>query len=202
MSNIPRSPNLVYVAHQDDTQLERLAAILRGLNHNVGFTTDHGQTLIAKAIEEPADVMVVSERLKDMEGIEALLAIGEVKPRPSIILAAGDELDSLEDAMKDHVMSYLVEPVTQNDLKPALFLSQKRFEYLRNLEKQVGTLEERLEQRKVIERAKGMLMKQLQMDEEKAHRYLQQTARSSRTKLIDVARTILEAPETIGATTE
>ena len=202
MSSIPQSPYLIYVAHRDEVQREQIAAIVRSLNHNVAFTTDSGQALITKALKEPADVMVVSEKLSDMEGIEALLAIGEVEPRPSIVLAGGDELDRLEDAMKDHVMSYLVEPITENDLKPALFLAQKRFEYLRNLEEQVETLEERLEQRKIIERAKGMLMKQMQMDEEKAHRHLQQTARSSRTKLIDVARTILETSVPAGSTNQ
>lgn len=186
-------PLRAYLAVRDDTERERVDAMLRAFGHQVDLSTQDGSVLIAKTLQTQPDVILVSEQLSDMAGITALLTISEHQARPSILLAQPtSDFDNLELAMQDHVMSYLIQPVSENDLRPAIPLAIKRFEYIHSLEKQVADLRDRLEQRKMIERAKGILMKSHAIDEGAAHRRLQQLARKKRQKLVDTARDIAE----------
>ena len=184
-------PFRVYIAHPDGVTGEAVRAMIMKLGHIVDLCVRDGKTLIRVASSKPADVMIVSRRLADMKGIDALLKIGEVCPRPSVILTEPDGVDSVQEAMRDHVMSYLVEPVTEHDLRPALYLAERRFAYLESLKSQVNELERKLEDRKVIERAKGVLMKAEGLTEPQAHRRLQELSRKRRMKLRQTAEEVL-----------
>ena len=182
----------VYVAHHDDRTRREIETILQRLGHQIHLSTGLAVELHARALEQPADLMVVSRVLKDRDGIETLRDIGKISPRPAIVLASSDDVTSVERAMSDHVMAYLVEPVTEVDLMPAIFLAVNRFEYYVALQNELAELQTRLESRKIIERAKGILMSQSDVDENQAHRKLQSLARSQRTKVIEVAKRIVE----------
>ena len=181
----------VYVAHGDEHGRSNLSNMIRRLGHDVELETLFGSELYDRAIANKADIMVVSRNLRDGDGIDTLVRIAEIRPAPSIVVAAAADTDGVEKAMQDHVMSYLVEPVGEDDLRPALYLSQKRFAYFYSLEKQVQTLEERLESRKIIERAKGILLSRGEINEQQAHRKLQSLARQRRTKIELVAQLII-----------
>ncbi|OYP37712.1 ANTAR domain-containing response regulator [Rhodopirellula sp. MGV] len=188
----------IYLAHGDCAVREILETILLTLGHKVPMATDRGHELIERSIEAPADILVASPKLSDMDGIEALIRIGKTMPTPSIIVAHDDELDNVERAMEDHVMAYLVEPVTAEAIQPAIYLCQKRFRHLQSLEERVVHLEQKLEDRKQIERAKGIIMQVRQLEEPEAHRFLQNTARQSRRRLADVAKQIVDGGTLLG----
>ncbi len=183
----------IYLSHHDPGQLATLRDLLQSLEQVVSFTTDSGRQLIDRVAAQAPDLIVTSPRLADMDGVEALLEIGERKAIPSILTAATSDQDMVERAMKDHVMVYLVEPISIDDLRPALYLAFARFEMLDSLQRQVSDLEQRLEERKLVERAKGILMNQRKITEADAHQLLQRTARNRRVKLAEIAQTIVSA---------
>ena len=153
--------------------------------------------LIARSIADPPDLIIAAPRLSDMDGIEAMIQIGESKPTAGIVVARSDDLDKVERALEDHVMAYLVEPITAETIQPAIFLAEGRFEHFQKLDKKIDRLEARLEDRKVIERAKGIVMKVKDLSEEEAHRYLQASATKARKKLADLAETICAAGDVL-----
>ncbi|MCC9602757.1 ANTAR domain-containing protein [Stieleria sp. JC731] len=188
----------IYLAHGDTSVRKVLTTIIITLGHKLPVTTDSGKELIDAAVSKPADVLIASPGLSDMDGIEALIQVGYVKPTPSIIVAKNDDLDKVERAMEDHVMAYLVEPVTAESLQPAIFLCQKRFRHLQSLEEQVTSLQQKLDDRKQIEKAKGIIMQVRQLDEPEAHRYLQNTARRTRRRLAEIAKQIVDGGSLLG----
>ena len=183
----------IYLAHGDQQQRAALADQLTSLDQQVTFRTGSGRELINKVAVEAPDLIVASPRLVDTDGIETLVEIGQRQAIPSILTAASSDQDMVERAMEDHVMVYLVEPITLDDLRPALYLAFARFDEIDSLQRKVVDLEKRLEERKMVERAKGILMNQRKLSEADAHQLLQRTARNRRVKLAEVAQTIVSA---------
>ncbi|GAB5516484.1 ANTAR domain-containing response regulator [Rhodopirellula baltica] len=178
----------IYLAHGDECARRVISTMLEALGHTVPVVTESGKCLIEHSVHRPPDIIVAAPRLSDMDGIEALIRIGERRPVPAIIVARSDDLDKVERALEDHVMAYLVEPLTTESLQPAIFLAERRFKHFEDLRRQVTELEEKLEHRRIIERAKGIVMQARDLGESDAHRLLQNTATRSRQKLIDLAK--------------
>src|SRR5262249_58644877 len=116
-------------------------------------------------------------------------------PVPVILVSAHQGPELIERAEADHIMGYLVKPIKQADLQPAIMLALRRFEQMQQLRKEASDLRQALEDRKLIERAKGILMKRGRMDEAEAFRRLQKTACDRNLKLVEAARMILVADE-------
>ena len=117
------------------------------------------------------------------------------EPRPSVITTTRDDVDAVTDALEDHVMAYLIEPVRPEDLRPTIHLVMARFAEFQALHEEVESLQDALRTRKTVERAKGLLMKQDGLEEAEAFRRLQKLASQKRMKLADVAEAILLAHE-------
>lgn len=183
----------IYFAHGDPKSRSVISSMLTALDHNVALITESGKELIEKSIESPPDLIVAAPRLKDMDGIEAMIRIGEHQPLPGIVIARSDDLEKVERAMEDHVMAYLVEPLTTDTLLPAIYLAEHRFEHFQGLVEKIGKLETRLEERKIVEKAKGIVMQARDLSEPEAHRLLQSTATKNRQKLVELARHVCEA---------
>ena len=110
-------------------------------------------------------------------------------------MSAYHDPDLLDRAGRDHILAYLVKPIKQADLEAAIAIAMQRFEEFQALRKEAGDLREALEDRKVIERAKGILMKKAGLDEPEAFRRLQKLSRDQNQKMVEVARMILRADE-------
>lgn len=188
----------VYFAYLDDRVRPIIGEMLHSLNCEVPLVTNKGQDLIDRTRQEPPDVLISSLRLDDMDGVRALIECSYDEPIPSIIVAKRADEELVERAMQDHVMAYLVEPVTRLDLKASIFLVQRRFEQFQALREENKELRAALDARKWVERAKGILMKQKEIDEPEAFRMLQKLASTKRKKMLDVARIIVEADGLLG----
>lgn len=188
-----RKPRTIHLAHGDSDCRAIMTPMLESLGHQLLLSTQFGREFIDRTLEQPPEILIASNQLADMDGIEALIAIGNAKPIPSIVVAKVDDLEKVERAMEDHVMAYLVEPITADDLRPAIYLAERRFRHMESLTKQVEKLENRLSQRSLIEKAKGIVMQTKSFNEEQAHRFLQDHARQNRKPLEQVAKTIVEA---------
>jgi AmiR/NasT family two-component response regulator len=116
-----------------------------------------------------------------------------------ILVSAYHDPELIKRAEADHVMGYLVKPIKQADLEPVIALTMARFAQLQELRREAADLRQALEDRKLIERAKGVLMKRGRLDEQAAFRRLQKLASDKNLKMVELARMVLTAEEAFDA---
>jgi response regulator NasT len=176
-----------------------VAAGLRGqleeIGHQVvGLATDGHQAVGLASSLDPG-LIIMDIRIPGMDGIEAARAILSQKAIPIVFLTAYTDDDLLQRAGDAGAMAYLLKPVNGPNLRSAIQVALARFKELDALRREVTDLKEVLETRKVVEQAKGILMKRLQLSEAEAFRRLQQRSRSKRMTIREVAASILGAEE-------
>jgi len=176
-----------------------VAAGLRGqleeIGHQVvGLATD-GHQAVGLASSLDPDLLIMDIRIPGMDGIEAARAILSQKAIPIVFLTAYTDDDLLQRAGDAGAMAYLLKPVNGPNLRSAIQVALARFKEMDALRREVTDLKEVLETRKVVEQAKGILMKRLQLSEAEAFRRLQQRSRSKRMTIREVAASILGAEE-------
>jgi two-component system, response regulator PdtaR len=156
----------------------------------VGEAAD-GERAVALARELRPDLVICDVKMPKMDGIAAAAEIAGARIAPVVILTAFSQRDLIERARDAGAMAYLVKPFQKRDLLPAIEMAMSRFAEICALEAEVTGLRERLEARKVIERAKGLLMAQHQMSEPEAFRWIQRAAMDNRTSMRTVADLVL-----------
>lgn len=188
-------PLRIAVADDEPDMRDYFRRILPRLGHQVVATAANGAELLALCRTTAPDLVITDIKMPEMDGIEAAIRLYGEKPTPVILVSAHHEEDLIERAEADHIMAYLVKPIKEADLAPAIGLAMRRFEQFHEMRKEASDLRQALENRKLIERAKGILMRRASIDEPTAFRRLQKTASDRNMKLVDVARTILTAEE-------
>jgi two-component system, response regulator PdtaR len=178
----------VVTADDDGLTLMVLRKILTGMGHEVVGEAGDGEKAVAVVKEHKPDLCIFDIRMPKLEGIEAARQIQAHHPTPVIILSAHTESGLGTEAASVGAYAYLVKPFTAGQLKPAVELALANFEKNQRVN-------EALETRKVVERAKGILMRQTGLDEEAAYLRLQKTARNENRKILDVARAIILAEQ-------
>jgi AmiR/NasT family two-component response regulator len=183
------------VAVADDEAMIRLhyQEILPTMGHEVVVAADNGRKLVEQCKTALPDLVISDIRMPEMDGIEAALAIYEQTPLPIILVSAFHDEDLIERAQTSNVMAYLIKPVGRSDLETAITIAHRRFQQIQSLQTESAELRQTLEDRKVIERAKGILMKAHRLGEEEAFRRMQRMACNRNRKLAEVARQILRA---------
>ncbi len=156
----------------------------------VGEAAD-GEQAVALATELIPDLVICDVKMPKMDGITAAAQIASKRIAPVVILTAFSQRDLIERARDAGAMAYLVKPFQKRDLFPAIEMATSRFAEIRALESEVTNLRERLEARKLIERAKGVLMSEHRMSEPEAFRWIQRAAMDNRTSMRAVAELVL-----------
>jgi AmiR/NasT family two-component response regulator len=156
----------------------------------VGEAADGEQT-VALATELRPDLVICDVKMPKMDGIVAAAQITEARIAPVVMLTAFSQRDLIERARDAGAMAYLVKPFQKRDLLPAIEMATSRFAEIRALEAEVTGLRERLEARKLIERAKGALMTAHGLSEPEAFRWIQRAAMDNRTSMRAVAELVL-----------
>jgi AmiR/NasT family two-component response regulator len=154
-----------------------------------------GRQLIEHCQRNRPDLIITDIKMADMDGIDAVNQICKDDPVPVILLSAYHDAETARRAEGENILGYLVKPVTEKDLGPAIALAMSRFEQFRLLHKEAAELRRTLEDRKVIERAKGIVLKRMGLDEVEAFRRMQKLASNKNWKLVDVARMVQSAKE-------
>ena len=157
----------------------------------VGEASD-GEEAVKLAEELRPDLVILDVKMPRKDGIEAASAIAGNRIAPVVILTAFSQRELVERARDAGAMAYLVKPFAKHDLVPAIELAVSRFSELQVLENEVAGLTERLETRKLIERAKGLLMSKQNLTESQAFRWIQRTAMDRRTTMKAVAEAVVE----------
>ena len=169
-----------------------LVEMLREEGYQVVGEAGDGQEAVRLAEELRPDLVILDIKMPKMDGIEAASNIAGERIAPVVILTAFSQRDLVERARDAGAMAYLVKPFAKRDLVPAIELAVSRFTEVQALEAEVADLNERLEARKAIERAKGLLMTKHNMSEPESFRWLQRTAMDRRTTMKAVAQAVLE----------
>jgi AmiR/NasT family two-component response regulator len=151
-----------------------------------------GESAVRMASEHRPDLVVLDIKMPGLDGLSAAKRIAEERLGPVLILTAFSQKDLVERAAQAGAMGYLVKPFQKGDLIPAIELAMARYGQMQALESEVTDLSERLETRKLVDRAKGVLMDRYSMREADAFRFLQKTAMDRRLAMGDVARRVIE----------
>jgi two-component system, response regulator PdtaR len=156
----------------------------------IGEAAD-GEQAVALATDLRPDLVICDIKMPKMDGIAAAAQIADRRIAPVVILTAFSQRDLIERARDAGAMAYLVKPFQKRDLLPAIEMATSRFSEIRALEGEVANLRDRLEARKLIERAKGVLMSRHQLSEPEAFRWIQRAAMDNRTSMRSVAELVL-----------
>ncbi|HJT78316.1 MAG TPA: response regulator [Gemmataceae bacterium] len=184
----------VAVAEDERDTREYLQEILTRLGHQV-VTAQNGKQLAEQCRILHPDLVLTDVRMPDMDGIDAANAINAEQETPVILVTAHHDPQTLARAEADNVMAYLIKPVSPADVEASIGLAMRRFEQLHASRREAADLRQALEDRKLIERAKGIVMRRLRVDEEDAYRRLRRVASDRNLKLVALARTIIDAEE-------
>ncbi len=158
----------------------------------VGEAAD-GEQAVEQAERLQPDLVIMDVKMPKMDGIDAASIIAERRIAPVVILTAFSQRELVERARDAGAMAYLVKPFGRKDLVPAVELAVSRFRELVALENEVAGLADRLETRKAVERAKGLLMAQHGLTEPEAFRWIQRSAMDRRTTMKAVAQAVMES---------
>jgi response regulator NasT len=185
----------IAVADDEQDMRDYFQKCLSRLGHQVVAVTANGRDLVERCRALRPDLVITDIKMPDMDGIEAATQIYRDRPVPVILVSAYHDAALIERAEADHILGYLVKPIKQADLEPVIGLALRRFEQFEALRKEAADLRQALEDRKAIERAKGVLMKRGQLSEQDAFRRLQKLASEKSRKLVEVAQMVLVAEE-------
>ena len=179
----------------DDEPLIRLdlREMLTTLGYNVVGEASDGATAVRLAREQQPDLVLMDIKMPELDGLEAARILTAENIAPVVLLTAYSQKELVERAQQSGVVGYLVKPFRDSDIQPAIEVALARFEEFRAVRDQVQTLEESLETRKIVDRAKGVLMDAQGLKEADAFRRIQKLSMDSRKSMREVAEAVLLA---------
>jgi len=184
----------------DDESIIRmdLREMLTNLGYLVIGEVGDGRSAVNLARELRPDVVIMDIKMPDMDGIDAAKVLTEERISPVLLLTAYSQQELIERAKEAGVVGYIVKPFRESDLAPAIEVAVARFAEFRALEKEVGDLKLALETRKLVDRAKGVLMDSQGMTEAAAFRKIQKMSMNTRKPMKEVAEAIILAQQAVG----
>jgi len=189
----------IVVADDEQDMRDYFQEMLPLLGHEVLAVAGSGNELLRKCRELKPDLIITDIRMPDGDGLTAAKQFAEERFTPVILFTAFHDSNILQQAADSHVFAYLVKPIDRAQLESAIAIAWQRFEQFQGLRQETSDLRQALEDRKVIEKAKGILMKHRRLDEDAAFRRLQKLARDENKKLAEVARMIVLAHRAMDA---
>ena len=185
----------VIVADDESVMRTDLREMLTHLGYLVVGEVGDGQSAVNLARELKPDVVIMDIKMPNMDGIEAAKMLTEEKVAPVLLLTAYSQRDLVDRSKEAGVVGYLVKPFREQEIVPAIDIALARFQEFRELEKEVGNLRETLETRKLVDRAKGILMDQQTLTEAEAFRKIQKMSMNTRKPMKEIAEAIILAHE-------
>ena len=179
----------------DNESLIRLdiREMLEDAGHEVVGEAVNGRRAVELTRQHRPDLVLMDIKMPEMDGITAAGKIYADKIAPVILLTAFSQPDIVEKAKDSGVMGYLVKPVQESQLFPAIEIALSRWQEMQGMEDELAKLKDSLETRKLVDRAKGIIMAAHKLGEQEAYRRMQQYAMQKRVSLKDVAQSIIRA---------
>src|SRR2546430_76373 len=181
----------------DDESIIRmdLKEMLTGLGYLVVGEAGDGLSAVNQGRELKPDLVIMDIKMPDLDGIAAAKILTEERISPVLLLTAFSQTELIEGAKEAGVVGYIVKPFRESELVPAIEIALSRFKEFRVLEKEAENLRETLETRKLVERAKGILMDTQSLKEAEAFRKIQKLSMNTRKSMREIADAILLAHE-------
>ncbi len=167
------------------------------LGFDVVDAVSNGQAAVDLVDELKPDLVIMDIKMPELDGIDAAKAITAKGPMPIILITGLSSDEMASKAVEAGVFAYLVKPVTKKQLEPAIKLAMARYEEFKSLKVEVDDLKDAIETRKLVERAKGILMKRCNISEEDAFKLLQTHSQKENKKMREIADTIISASKLI-----
>jgi response regulator NasT len=179
----------------DDEPIIRmdLRKTLENMGHLVVGEASDGVGAVELARDLRPDIAILDVKMPQMDGIDAAKMISEEEIAPVLLLTAYSQKDLIERAKEAQVFAYLVKPFKETDLLPAIEVAISRFQEIQELRKELGSVKSALEVRKLIDRAKGILMDKYGLKEHEAFRRIQLQSMNTRKAMKDIAEAIILA---------
>ncbi len=188
------NPKLRIVIADDEPLIRAdLKLMLTSVGYDVVAEAGDGAKAVELARTLSPDMMILDVKMPNMDGIDAAKIITDDKIAPVILLTAYSQVDLINRAKEAGVYSYLVKPFKEADLIPAIEIAMSRWEEYLTLEKEARDLEDKLETRKSVDRAKGILMDQYGLKEQEAFRRIQVQSMNTRKSMREIAEAIIIA---------
>jgi response regulator NasT len=183
----------IVVADNESIIRMDLKEILEEAGHTVVGEAQDGVKAVELARKCQPDLVIMDIKMPEMDGITAAKIISNEKLAPVLLLTAFSQKEIVEKAKDSGVLAYLVKPVKEANLFPAMEIALSRFKEFADLEKELEEVKNSLETRKILDRAKGILMDAYSLTETEAYRRIQQYSMSKRKSIRDVAAAIVES---------
>ncbi|GAB06619.1 response regulator [Gordonia amarae] len=190
--NAPATTHRVLVAEDDSLIRMDLIEMLREEGYDVVGEAPNGQVAVELTESLGPDLVIMDIKMPVRDGIDAASEIAAKRLAPVVMLTAFSQRDFVEKARDAGAMAYLVKPFTKADLVPAIEVAVSRYQEVKSLESEVATMQDRLETRKLVERAKGLLMEKQNLSEPEAFKWIQRAAMDRRTTMKAVAQVVVE----------
>lgn len=182
----------ILIAEDEYLVLMGIKSNLKELGHEIIAEAMNGKEAIKLAEEKKPDLIIADINMPEIDGIEAVKEINKNQVIPSIIVTGYSDNELINKASKVGVFAYLVKPVGIEELKAAIIIAMNKFEEFEKVNEELQNQKKALENRKYIERAKGILMDTLGLNEAEAMKRLQNKSQEENTKLIDLAKNIIK----------
>nr|WP_205810312.1 MULTISPECIES: response regulator [Micrococcus] len=189
----PEETGLRAVVAEDETLIRLdLVEVLTGAGYRVVAEAGDGRAAVEAVREHRPDIVVMDVKMPVMDGIAAASEIAGERLAPVVMLTAFSQRELVERARTAGAMAYVVKPFTEADLVPAIELAVARFDELRSLEAEVRDLGDRLETRKIVDRAKALLQERMRLTEAESFRWIQKTSMDRRLTMREVAQAVID----------
>ena len=188
-----QAPARTVVVAEDEALIRLdIVEILKDQGFDVVAETDNGKTAVELAQKYRPDLVLMDVKMPIMDGITAAEEITKEQIAPVVLLTAFSQKELVDRAVDAGAMAYVVKPFTPNDLIPAIEVAMSRYEQIRALEKEVGTIRDQFETRKLVDRAKSLLITKMNLTEPEAFRWIQKTSMDRRLSMREVSDTIIK----------
>lgn len=183
----------VIIADNESIIRMDLKEILQEAGHKVIGEASDGLKAVELVRRERPDLVIMDIKMPEMDGIAAAKIISQEKLAPVLLLTAFSQKEIVEKAKDSGVLAYLVKPVKEVNLFPAIEIALSRFQEFMELEQELEGIKTSLETRKILDRAKGILMDAYGLTESEAYRRIQQYSMAKRKSIREVAEAIIES---------
>jgi response regulator NasT len=181
----------IVVVEGDEAFRQSMKEALESQGHSIVGEAGRGAEMVRLVLAEEPDVVVFDLHLPGFSGLEALRQIYQEYNLAAVALTEKRDHDLISKVLEDYQLTYLVKPVELHQLEPAVLVAWARFDRDRQLEEENASLRQNLQNRKTIERAKGVLMRRYRWSEAEGYRRLQRGAMNNRTTMVQLAQDVL-----------
>jgi len=183
----------ILLAEDEFLILMALKSYVENLGHEVVEEATDGEKAVELALEKKPDLVIMDINMPNLDGIEAIKKINEKLYIPSIIVSGYSDEKLINRATEEGVLYYLLKPIDIKELKIAINISMAKFEEIQKLHDELNDTKTALDARKHIEKAKGIIMKRMNLQEPEAMKRLQKMSRDNNKKLVVVAKELIQA---------